>query len=119
MSAELTGLCLNHSFESATVLCRRCGGEFCDTCAVVPFGPRKPLCKDCALFIGGVKAKAARPEMAGRLVRRRAKQLDKAVPTASAPTPITEGSIPTVTATPSHVPAGGDEPAIDWNNPFG
>ena len=149
MSLELTGLCLEHSFESATALCRRCGVEFCETCVVFPFGEKKPLCKECALMIAGVKSHAPRPEMAGRLVRRRAKEFARNVTSASAPMPepeIPEIVDPTTTDTseaavhediaeptpiPEPVPSGpstepatnepaqGVAPAVDWNNPFG
>ncbi|MEM9518138.1 MAG: hypothetical protein AAGA37_02360 [Actinomycetota bacterium] len=77
MSMELTGLCVDHPFESATALCRRCGLEFCHTCVVYPFGDKKPLCKECAMMIAGIKNHAPRPEMAPRLVRKRARLFDK------------------------------------------
>ena len=48
MSIDLTGLCREHSFESAAELCRRCGLEYCEACVVYPFGAKKPLCKTCA-----------------------------------------------------------------------
>ena len=49
MSDDITGLCRDHSFETATAMCRRCSLEFCDTCVVYPFGPKKPFCKECAM----------------------------------------------------------------------
>lgn len=107
MSLELTGLCLEHSFESATALCRRCGSEFCETCVVFPFGEKKPLCKECALLIAGVKSHAPRPEMAGRIVRRRAKEFARNVTSASAPMPEPEvpAIVDTTTADPSEAAA--------------
>ena len=145
---ELTGLCHDHPFESATALCRRCGLEFCEHCVVFPFGAKKPLCKDCAIAISGIKSNATRPEMAPRHVRRRAKEFDKNVRAKSAPMPDPE--VPTIVdtttvvaaepaeapdlapvpsqepapkATPpppgSTQPADGIAPAVDWNNPFG
>ena len=103
MSIELTGLCREHSFESATALCRRCGLEFCDNCVVYPFGPKKPLCKDCAILIAGVKTQARRPEMAPRFVRRRAKAFANSVTSASAPMP--EPEVPAIVDTTTADPA--------------
>ena len=149
MSMEITGLCIDHSFESATAICRRCGKEYCDMCLVFPFGEKKPLCKDCAMLIAAVKTQARRPEMAPRFVRRRVKAFDKSVTAASAPMP--EPEVPEIvdptTADPAEVaaetiefipaehqgvpapepttsppptqPAEGVAPAVDWNNPFG
>ena len=54
MSMHLTGLCREHSFESAAELCRRCGLEYCEACVVYPFGARKPLCKSCAIAMSGL-----------------------------------------------------------------
>jgi hypothetical protein len=71
---ELTGLCRDHSFETAENLCRRCGLEYCELCMVYPFGAKKPLCKECAMVAGGVRSHAARPEMPKRDVKRRVKQ---------------------------------------------
>lgn len=73
MTAELTGLCRDHSFESAENVCRRCGLEYCELCLVYPFGAKKPLCKECAMVAGGVRSHAARPEMPKREVKRRVK----------------------------------------------
>ncbi|MEQ8842751.1 MAG: hypothetical protein RIB98_17350 [Acidimicrobiales bacterium] len=77
MTAELTGLCQDHSFETAENLCRRCGFEYCELCLVYPFGARRPLCKECAMVAGGVRHQGARPEMAKRDVRRRVKAWDE------------------------------------------
>ena len=73
MTAELTGLCRDHSFETAENVCRRCGLEYCELCLVYPFGAKKPLCKECAMVAGGVRSQAARPEMPKRDVKRRVK----------------------------------------------
>lgn len=73
MSTDLTGLCREHSFESALALCRRCGLEFCENCVVFPFGEKKPLCKECAMTLAGVRSFVSRPAMSPRLVKKRAK----------------------------------------------
>jgi len=70
---EITGLCEDHSFESAENVCRRCGLEYCELCLVYPFGAKKPLCKECAMVVGGVRSQATRPEMARRDLKRRIK----------------------------------------------
>ena len=113
MSMDLTGLCLNHSFESATALCRRCGQEFCDECVVYPFGVKKPLCKDCALLMGGVKTHASRPEMASRFVRRRAKAFAKTVTSASAPMP--EPEVPAIVDTTTADPTEREDEAAAFD----
>ncbi|MEZ5247053.1 MAG: hypothetical protein R2707_18330 [Acidimicrobiales bacterium] len=73
MTDELTGLCRDHSFETAENICRRCGLEYCELCLVFPFGAKKPLCKECAMVAGGVRSHAARPEMPKRDLKRRVK----------------------------------------------
>jgi hypothetical protein len=70
---ELTGLCRDHSFERAEDICRRCGGEYCELCLVYPFGPKKALCKECAMVAGGVRAHGTRAEMHKRAVKHRVK----------------------------------------------
>ncbi|MFT5201837.1 MAG: hypothetical protein ACI9C1_001215 [Candidatus Aldehydirespiratoraceae bacterium] len=69
----LTGLCRDHSFERAKDICRRCGREHCELCLVYPFGPKKALCKKCAMVAGGVRAHGSRLEMHKREVKHRVK----------------------------------------------
>ena len=96
MSIELTGLCREHSFESATALCRRCGLEYCDNCVVFPFGEKKPLCKQCAVVMGGLRSAAGSPPaMNPRLVKKRAKQFAKNAP-AIASAPLPEPEVPAI-----------------------
>jgi hypothetical protein len=76
VTAELTGLCRDHSFESAEDVCGRCGAEYCELCLVYPFGPSKPLCKECAMAAGGVRAHVSRPAAARKTVRRRKKAFE-------------------------------------------
>jgi len=89
MSDDITGLCRDHSFESATAMCRRCSLEFCDTCVVYPFGPKKPYCKECAMAAGGVRTHVSRPAQPPRLVRKRVKAFEalKAAQDTAAPSP--------------------------------
>lgn len=77
VDVELTGLCADHSFEAATEVCRRCGFECCEICVVYPFGAKKPLCKECAMVEGGVRAHSPRPAAPGRLIRKRASAFAK------------------------------------------
>ncbi len=77
MSAELTGLCRDHSFETAIDVCRRCGFEFCEICVVHPFGAKKPFCKECAMVQGGVRTHSARPAQTPRVIKKRVKEFDK------------------------------------------
>lgn len=84
MTAEITGLCRDHSFESAENVCRHCGLEYCELCLLYPFGAKKPLCKECAMVAGGVRSQADRPEMPKREVKRKVKAWnDRAARTAS------------------------------------
>ena len=76
MSIKITGLCRDHSFESAEELCRRCGLEFCELCLVYPFGTAKPLCKECAMAEGGVRLHVQRSAMPKRDIRRRIKEFE-------------------------------------------
>jgi hypothetical protein len=73
VTVEITGLCQDHSFETAEDVCRRCGLEFCELCMVYPFGARRPFCKECAMVVGGVRSHASRPEMPKRELKRRLK----------------------------------------------
>lgn len=73
MTVDLTGLCQEHSFETAENICRRCGLEYCELCLVFPFGAKKPFCKECAMVAGGVRSHAARAEMTKRDIKRRVK----------------------------------------------
>ena len=55
--------------------CGRCGGEFCATCVVYSFGPKKPpFCLPCAVTEAGVRTKAARGPA---LTRKERKRLEK------------------------------------------
>jgi len=76
VTAELTGICQDHSFESAEDICRRCGAEYCELCLVYPFGPAKPLCKECAMTAGGVRAHVSQPALAKKELRRKVKAFE-------------------------------------------
>lgn len=57
----MDGRCERHQFDRAVDRCGRCGGEFCSTCVVYSFGPKKPpFCLPCAVTAAGVRNKAAR-----------------------------------------------------------
>jgi len=92
VSDDITGLCRDHSFESAIDLCRRCGFEFCEVCVVHPFGPKKPFCKECAMSLGGVRAHVTRNALPSRLIRQRAKEFSRFVGQRNAP--VTMGGVP-------------------------
>lgn len=77
MSDDITGLCKDHSFESAEAVCRRCGLEFCELCLVYPFGAGRPLCKECAMAEGGVRSHVARAPMGRRDLRKKLKAFDR------------------------------------------
>ncbi len=76
MNIDITGLCHDHSFETAEDLCRRCGLEYCELCLVYPFGVGKPLCKECAMAEGGVRSHVQRTAMPKRDIRRRRKEFE-------------------------------------------
>lgn len=146
MSMHLTGLCREHSFESAAELCRRCGLEYCEGCVVYPFGAKKPLCKTCAIAISGVRSYAGLIAMPPRLVKKRAKAFAASLSSA-ANAPMADPVLPEVRDTtiesldepaapdesslpsppPAHAPVGADAgepgsdvaPPIDWSQPFG
>ena len=138
MSSPITGLCRDHSFESAEAICRRCGLEFCELCLVYPFGAKKPFCKECAMVAGGVRRQATRPEMGRRDVKARTKALAERLErtdgaTAASPTEAPELTDPLAAAdaedgppppdltAPVVEPEGPDrEPStVDWSRPFG
>lgn len=73
---DTTGLCRDHSFETAEDVCRRCGGEYCELCLVYPFGVAKPLCKECAIAAAGVRSHVSRPAMPKKDLRRKVKAFD-------------------------------------------
>lgn len=71
----MEGRCELHLFDRAVDLCGRCGGEFCNTCVVYPFGPKKaPFCLGCAVVAAGVRKGAG---YAPPLSRKERKRLDK------------------------------------------
>jgi hypothetical protein len=99
VSDDITGLCREHSFETADEVCRRCGGEFCELCLVYPFGANKPLCKECAMVAGGVRNHSSRPELKGRAIRTKVKAFEqrrRRVSDSVAATPAVEVTDPTL-----------------------
>jgi hypothetical protein len=65
---DVTGLVCTreaHSNVDAAARCLRCGYAFCDGCLVRPEATHgEPLCTECALVMGGVHHKRARPLVA-------------------------------------------------------
>jgi hypothetical protein len=71
----MEGRCERHQFDQAADRCGRCGGEFCSTCVVYAFGPKKPpFCLPCAVAAAGVRSGAG---SAPPLSRRERKRLAK------------------------------------------
>lgn len=71
----MEGRCDRHQFDRSVDRCGRCGGEFCGTCIVYSFGPKKPpFCLPCAVTAAGVRTKAARGPA---LSRKERKQLER------------------------------------------
>lgn len=85
MTVDITGLCTDHSFESAEEVCRRCAMEFCELCLVYPFGAKKPLCKECAMAEGGVRSHTQRVALGRRDVRVKVKAFRAFMAARSAP----------------------------------
>ncbi len=118
----MTGCCRHHSFERAASICHRCGVQYCTDCLIHPFGKSKPLCKNCAMTVSGVRTHAALPAMPKRkrraAIKAFAKRAGGVVPEA---TPIEEliGVPELVAATAGPDPAAGVAPPIDWSRPFG
>ena len=58
--------CERHTFEVADGVCRSCQGSFCVDCLIYPFGPKQePLCKPCAIAVGGIRSTAGNPKKGG------------------------------------------------------
>ena len=71
----MDGRCERHLFDQAVDRCGRCGGEFCHTCVVYSFGPKKPpFCLPCAVEAAGVRSGAG---SAPAISRRERKRLEK------------------------------------------
>ncbi|MEZ5168487.1 MAG: hypothetical protein R2695_19170 [Acidimicrobiales bacterium] len=77
MTYDITGLCRDHSFETAEEICRRCGGEYCELCVLYPMGAAKPLCKECAMAAGGVRSHVSRPQLPKREIKARVKAFEE------------------------------------------
>lgn len=54
---DMNGRCETDPFDRAVDVCRTCYGEFCWTCLVETKGNKHPLCRDCALIVGGLRPK--------------------------------------------------------------
>jgi hypothetical protein len=87
----MEGRCERHQFDRAVDNCGRCGGEFCQTCVVYAFGPKKPpYCLPCAVEAAGVRSGAgSAPALSRRERKRLAKDRARAVNAAAAVAPPT------------------------------
>jgi hypothetical protein len=53
--------CEKHPFDVAVDRCRSCKFEYCSSCLVYSFGPKKPpFCVSCALDAAGIRKSSAR-----------------------------------------------------------
>jgi len=118
VSLDFTGLCREHSFESATALCRRCGLEYCEDCVVYPFGAKKPVCKTCAITMSGVRSQAGLRAMPPRLVKKRAKAFAKKIVGSAGGRPATSSVDEEHVVESDHAPDSDDATPIDWSQPF-
>jgi len=86
----MEGRCERHQFDRAIDRCGRCGGEFCQTCVVYPFGAKRaPYCLPCAVEAAGVRSGAAPGKPMSRRERKTLDRQRKAglvAATAAAPT---------------------------------
>ena len=125
---QVTGLCRHHSFEAAHGVCRQCGMEFCESCIVFPMGKKTPICKECAVRLGGVRSGAGRAPMNPRHLKKRVKAFDELMKArqergqvatmVATETTLFQDQRPSTTAaeTPASEPADSDR--VDWSNPF-
>lgn len=60
----MNGRCETDPFDRAVDVCRICFGEYCWTCLVEPKGRQQPMCRECALIVGGLRPKA-KPRVCG------------------------------------------------------
>jgi hypothetical protein len=68
--------CRKHAHEMGVALCGRCGGSWCSSCIVYPFGPKKPpYCMSCAMVAGGVRSASTIPAMPRRQLKAQLKAL--------------------------------------------
>src|SRR3546814_20638235 len=59
--------CEKHPHELGVALCARCRGSWCAHSLVQVRGPRKaPYCTECAMFVGGARSSANRPDLPRR-----------------------------------------------------
>jgi hypothetical protein len=57
-------VCNTHPFDPAHAACRACKRDFCSSCLVYSFGPRKPpFCVPCALAAAGVRRQGRRTRL--------------------------------------------------------
>jgi len=80
--------CMKHTFERAAGYCGECGNGFCEDCLLQPFPKRPPVCKACAMSLGGIRQSAAmRPARSKKELKALAKAKAKAQAEKAAPQP--------------------------------
>lgn len=100
--------CIKHPHESGVAICGRCGGSWCSTCIVYPFGEKKPpLCMGCAMVAAGVRTAGARPALGRREIKALQKQAKAAAKRGPAQPP--------AEAEPEVTPAEAPVDSLDWD----
>jgi len=104
--------------------------EFCESCVVYPMGKKTPICKECAVRLGGVRSGAGRPPMNPRQLKKRVKAFDQMMKTRQESGQVVATMVVPepafVTSQGSDVSANAQPPAsqpvesdrVDWSNPF-
>ena len=119
----MNGRCETDPFDRAVDVCRMCHGEFCWTCLVETKGNEHPLCRDCALIVGGLRPKT-KPKIRGdkKTAKARRKQLRQARDQPRSATGFTyfDAGDPSSEQEPAPIPGGrrkdDPEPTEDDNN---
>lgn len=53
-----SGNCVKHLFERSSGHCDQCGHAYCQDCLLQPFPRKPPICKACAMALGGIRTTA-------------------------------------------------------------
>lgn len=102
--------CIKHPHEPGVAICGRCGGSWCSTCIVYPFGERKPpLCMGCAMVAAGVRTASDRPALGRREIRALQKQAEAEAKAAATRGPAQPAEAPEPEVAPAPVDS------LDWD----